>query len=422
MKTIEEILDALDEKIKNDPEHYFFNNPVSEDILTDIEYLYNIELPNSYKQFLLKYNGGFICNEALKKIMLQPGGMETTVWNSLVIFGTTELRQYYDDLSDKDWKMDRNWKGVYPVIPMATTPINELLIFLNPLTNENESPVFDAFHEDFPTGWGILYDNFTEFLSAYIRFDGMISTIASDCLKTADDFMPESNWKSTHQDSDDLIEVKEYYTWMIEKFPEKADSYCELANTYYQMNNYSEALKTIEIALKMDSRYSWAYYYKCKILENLKQPEAALESINQAINLNKDIMMFKIKRAELQAKSGNYEAAEKDYDKLLSADPGDAYIYYSRGNTYYNRKLYQDALQDYLKAHEIDPESTLYLFPIAMIYQEIKDYQTAIEYCNNIIELEPDFINAFMIRENCYRELGEFDKADEDCDIINDML
>ncbi len=419
---MEEVLNRLEVKINADPEHCFFNNPASEDELNNIEYMYNIELPKSYKQFLLKYNGGFICNEALKKIMLEPGGKETVIWNSLVLYGTAELEKHYEDLSDKNWKLDRNWKGVYPFIPLASTSINELLIFVNPLTNENESPVFDAFHEDFPTGWGLLYDSFTEFLSAYTRFDGMISTIASDCLQTADDFMPESNWKSTHQNSDDLIEVKEYYIWMIEKFPDEVENYCELADTLNQMGNYNEALQTIESALEKDPRYSWVYYYKSKILDNLKQTEAAIDSINQAINLNKNSVMFKIKRAEFHAKSGNYKAAENDFAEALSENPDDAYIYYSRGKTYFERKLFQDALADLQKAVEIEPGSTLYLFQIAIIQQEIKDYKAAIEYCNKIIDLEPDFINAFMIRENCYRKLGEFAEADADCNKINALL
>ena len=64
--------------------------------------------------------------------------------------------------------------------------------------------------------------------------------------------MPESGWKSTHEDSEDLNEVKIYFEWMIDYFPDEGKYYAELANTLRQMGQYKKALEYIEQALKMD--------------------------------------------------------------------------------------------------------------------------------------------------------------------------
>jgi len=151
-------------------------------------------LPVSYKKFLLIFNGGFICPQYFRSGIANPSDLETAKWNSLIIFGSEEMFEAYRELDSKSWKLSADWQGVYPIIPIARAENNELLVVINPL-QAGESPIFDAFHEDPICDWGIIAENFADFLSQYLISDGKLNTIGYDSSQTASDWLPPSGWK-----------------------------------------------------------------------------------------------------------------------------------------------------------------------------------------------------------------------------------
>lgn len=184
---IQQSLKLLENKIIESPNNYYFNNPATEEEIGECEAQLNIHLPNSYKTFLKSFNGGFICGNYQAKMIKEDGNFEDAQWNSNHIFGLGELCEAYGDKSLLNWKADKNEYDQYPFIPFCRTEIGELLIFLNPL-KQNESPVFDACHEEFPNSWGILYNNFDKFLNAYILNEGKINTTSYNS-PTAEEYL-----------------------------------------------------------------------------------------------------------------------------------------------------------------------------------------------------------------------------------------
>ena len=184
---IETVLQRLKTKISQMPDNCHFSPAASEEEIKNLESVLSIDLPHSYRTFLKNFNGGFICSESIAKFIKKRNDFETAAWNSLFIFGTTEIQEEYSKLRDMNWKLFSDLKEVYPFIPFCRTEIQEKLVFVLPLNENSESPVFDAFHEDPYSDWGILYNNFEEFLESYI--DGSIKTIASAKAKTAIDFV-----------------------------------------------------------------------------------------------------------------------------------------------------------------------------------------------------------------------------------------
>ncbi len=184
---IETVLQRLKTKISQMPDNCHFSPAASEEEIKNLESVLSIDLPHSYRTFLKNFNGGFICSESIAKFIKKRNDFETAAWNSLFIFGTTEIQEEYSKLRDMNWKLFSDLKEVYPFIPFCRTEIQEKLVFILPLDENSESPVFDAFHEDPYSDWGILYNNFEEFLESYIA--GSIKTIASAKAKTAIDFV-----------------------------------------------------------------------------------------------------------------------------------------------------------------------------------------------------------------------------------------
>ncbi len=169
-----EVINRIEAYTDEKPDKFFFNEGAYAEDILDFEAEHNILLPYSYKVFLNRINGGFISQISVPNSVQ----LETAPWNSINLFSLSEIEEEYSDLSLRRWKFYGPATQVYPFIPFGRTAIGELLIFVNPLNENNECPVFDAFHEEPPANWGSLYSDFSLFLDDYVRNDGHIKTIS----------------------------------------------------------------------------------------------------------------------------------------------------------------------------------------------------------------------------------------------------
>ncbi|MBQ7824135.1 MAG: tetratricopeptide repeat protein, partial [Bacteroidaceae bacterium] len=70
----------------------------------------------------------------------------------------------------------------------------------------------------------------------------------------------------------------------------------------------------------------------------------------------------------VQNRSIEYDLIVRDYDKVISLDPGFVYAYYNRANVYSVQKNYKAALADYNEAIKLAPEFADAYYNRAMIY------------------------------------------------------
>ncbi|MCL1132590.1 SMI1/KNR4 family protein [Shewanella sairae] len=169
-----ELLSKLEHLIKANSNSAVFNEGASESELAELEEFLSLKLPFSYRQFLLKYNGGFICQYSNKA---EPDWNEgSEAWNSHEFLGCIDIKEYYEE-NRKIQIKDCNWQGTWPYIPFFKTESQELLMF-GP-KRSGEIPVLDAFHELAPSEWNVLTKNFEVLLEEYVSKGGKIETVSS---------------------------------------------------------------------------------------------------------------------------------------------------------------------------------------------------------------------------------------------------
>lgn len=173
---IEKTIELLHQKVEEFPDNCYLNDFAPTMDIVDFEVDLGIKLPLSYIIFLENYNGGFICGNYQSKMIKEHGDFEGARWNSVTLLSLDEIREIYENKSSMNWKLFDKKFDVYPFIPFCRTSIGELLVFANPLNKDRESPVFDAFHEEFPNDWGMLFNDFSELLKVYIENNGNIPT------------------------------------------------------------------------------------------------------------------------------------------------------------------------------------------------------------------------------------------------------
>jgi len=167
MDKIDELLQKLGALTKNELVTGYFNPGISAARIESIQKENGFRIPLSYYKFLRQHNGGFI------SLISKSIDNETMAWNSNTFLGIEEIEDAYKRIS---YKFDHYDKEVF--VPFLHTSDGEYLGFFNPL-KENESIVYDLWHESFPGEWlqMAVYDSFSSLLEDYINNHGIINTM-----------------------------------------------------------------------------------------------------------------------------------------------------------------------------------------------------------------------------------------------------
>ncbi len=98
-------------------------------------------------------------------------------------------------------------------------------------------------------------------------------------------------------------------------------------------------------------------------------------------------------------------------DKSYSAD---ARTYYSRGNTYFDNKNYDQAISYYTQAINIDPHHADAYFNRGLIHKIKNNYDQAISDFTQAISIDPCHSYVYSSRGAVYWEKGNYDQAISD--------
>lgn len=165
---MKEILKKLNRQIADFPGSCFFNDPADDKLISALEKKHKIKLPDSFKEFLRNFNGGFMA-------LIENDGeidIDDLAWNSNYILAVELIDELFEGINYKTEGMDVRY------IPCLHTSGGEYLGFRNPLEG-GESKVYDLWHEASAEEWAesALYDSFAELLKDYVAGKGEIETI-----------------------------------------------------------------------------------------------------------------------------------------------------------------------------------------------------------------------------------------------------
>jgi tetratricopeptide (TPR) repeat protein len=109
-----------------------------------------------------------------------------------------------------------------------------------------------------------------------------------------------------------------------------------------------------------------------------------------------------------------YNDAIALYGRIVSADPGDAEVYFNRGVAYAAKGEYDKAVEDFNKAIQISSDYAEAYNNRGASFWSRGEYGRAIEDFNKAIELKPDCAQAYHNRGLAFCCKGQYDRAIED--------
>jgi len=379
MITIEKVLERL-AALKADPNYYArFNFPAAREKILRFEKLTGVRLPLSHKKFLKRHNGGMIVFTSLTE-------NDKYKTESACLLSIEEITERYSDLKSRAWKVNSGMTDLYPIIPFCSLPNNEVLVFIYGQKSGDESPVFDAFHESFPSEWGIVAPDFTSFLSTYLDTHGHPEVLGDEEAGVASDYIDE-------------IAV----TGEAEK---------ETAGETVGEAEKETAGETVGEAEKETDGET--------VGETVKEtPDETLTRTEAELKINPDSPFTCYERALALKEKGDIEQAYLYITRAIETDGQDAFYSYIRGAILSDAGEYRAALIDYDVSVRLKPDDTFFLYSRAESLYHLEMLHASLDDCNKIIEMEDNNLLAYMLRIDVYEALKMEDTASDDQQVID---
>jgi len=197
-----------------------------------------------------------------------------------------------------------------------------------------------------------------------------------------------------------------------------------IAKSYYELENYGQALKFLELAYRDDPKNPEIQYLGGRSYVEMSNYKKALGCYEQAIALDsskvywiyetgmvayaipddKKAIYYFEKAVEKGMKKSNdylenlanaymnikdYEKAMPLMDELLKRKPYDMETLYSVADSYYRTGRYQEAIDTWDKMLAIDDKSANALYMIGMSYQKKGEKEKGQLLCDKAIEMDP---------------------------------
>jgi DnaJ family protein C protein 3 len=201
-----------------------------------------------------------------------------------------------------------------------------------------------------------------------------------------------------------------------------ASDHLDFAKKLMMAGKYSDALPHFHEAINNDANNYLTYFKRATVFLALNRPNAALDDLNKAIELNPKFTSAISQRAGLHVKLGNLDEAHIDYEKYLKNDPdnNEALMMYSKiEKLKENIVAVQDMLEEYRYDEaikllepiiELAPYNTRLLKTRADAFERVGEIRRAINDYRAVAKLSVDSATYLQIASLWYK-LGEVDEA-----------
>ncbi len=155
----------------------------------------------------------------------------------------------------------------------------------------------------------------------------------------------------------DFAKAEQYWTEIIERFPDNAAIWSNRGNSRVSQNKLQEALA----------------------------------DFNKAIELAPDVTDPYLNRGTALEALGRWEEAIADYNYILEVNPNDAMAYNNRGTAKAGLGEWEEAIADYQKSMIISPNLVIARGNYALVLYETGQIDQAIREMKNIVRKYPNF-------------------------------
>ncbi len=194
-----------------------------------------------------------------------------------------------------------------------------------------------------------------------------------------------------------------YYLWVRQ------------AAIFSGLKKYDSALKSINVAISLESSDITLFNEKASILVDQKQYAQAIAIYDSSIARQPEAYLY-LNRGNAKAKLGQSSAALADYDRSIAINPQFGLAYGVRGFFKYELGQSPAAIADYDRSITLDPENAnTYALRGGARFQ-LGQTKAAINDLDRAIQIDPQLANAYLLRGTIKASLEQLPAAMKDLD------
>lgn len=174
---------------------------------------------------------------------------------------------------------------------------------------------------------------------------------------------------------------------LLARAPSSEAGLTTLAQLYSEQGNTQEAINVFKKALELNPNSPRILEQMAIAYDQMKDYKSAIQVYRQAMALDEDSIELRKGLAQALFDDNQDEEAEKEFLKILEADPDEGLAYFRLAEIYRKRRDFDKALANYNKANSILVGSFEISFRIATLYEELGKYEKAEERFQQLLKL-----------------------------------
>ena len=209
-------------------------------------------------------------------------------------------------------------------------------------------------------------------------------------------------------------------------------SHQSLGNYYRRMNQFDKAVDSYKAALELDSTGKTPLFQLGTLYVEKEEFATAIDYFDRSLEVDEVFLTVPtlLARAAANAGLGNYEEAERDFQRALDYDEASSptdewyFFYLSRGRYMESLGKFVDAMNDYDKAIELQVEQQFPNWPASLRrdkarllaaspLEHMRDGEEALRLIKDIIDRDPSWEVDYSIMAAAYAEVGDFESAEQ---------
>ncbi len=321
MSDISSNIEIIEKRICEISSRYRFNRNNDTGKPDIIEKAYRLIFPPTYKQFLSHFNGGMILehNESYYTDMTE-WEPDSPKMSSYYFFTMEELINRYSDLKYENGMFSDDFNGIFPMIPICTTPNQDIILILSQRGLDIESPVFITSDPKDMNTFAKINTNFNDFLGLLLKYNGYPpkNMVSGHYLLSI--FIAENKIVSHSLEEESIREKIERTTALIELDPDYDWNYIERGNAYKDNGLRKKALSDYNYAIQLNNKDAFSRYCRGSLLLDYASARKALIDLDIAVNLEPEDKLYLSTRASCFHKLGKLDKALSDCNKVLQMD------------------------------------------------------------------------------------------------------
>lgn len=160
----------------------------------------------------------------------------------------------------------------------------------------------------------------------------------------------------------------------------------------FQEGRNSEALASIEEALRLDPNNALTHAYHVEILidAGFDSYAKAVDESRVAVALAPDLLETRRARALILEATANYEEAIREYEAAIAINPNIPILHIEVGRNYRFLQVYDKAITSFTRANALNPADPMPDLLTSRTYATIGEYAKALQYAETAVQDQPE--------------------------------